>query len=165
MMYLLDANVLIRADADFYPLDQIPQFWEWLIKRGDSGEVKIPLEIHAEIAVGAGHLSRWVRENDVKTALLLNEKPDSTLVRHVLNAGFQRSRGAENRSGRLPCGLCAGRRRTGGRNREVSKPNKRFGARKLPDVCDDCNVKWTNDFEMYRMLNFNLQGRWLAPKG
>jgi len=131
MMYLLDANVLIRADADFYPLDRIPQFWEWLIKRGDSGEMKIPLEIHAEIAVGAGHLSRWVRENDVKTALLLNEKPDSTLVRHVLNAGFQRSRGAENRSGRLPCGLCAGRRRTGGRNEKSQ--NRTSGSE--PESC------------------------------
>jgi len=26
-VYLLDANVFIRADADYYPLDRIPGFW------------------------------------------------------------------------------------------------------------------------------------------
>jgi len=41
-MYLLDANVLIRADADFYPLDRLPQFWDWLIEKGASGSVKMP---------------------------------------------------------------------------------------------------------------------------
>ena len=53
-MYLLDANVLIRADADFYPLERIPQFWEWLIEMGNSDQVKLPLEIYQEIAAGAG---------------------------------------------------------------------------------------------------------------
>lgn len=52
-MYLLDANVLIRANADFYALDRIPQFWEWLIGKGGNGEIKIPVAIHDEIAVGS----------------------------------------------------------------------------------------------------------------
>ncbi len=43
--------------------------------------------------------------------------------------------------------------------REVSKPNRQFGNRKLPDVCDDCGVSWTTDFKMYEILNFNLIGR------
>lgn len=34
MLYLLDANVLIRAHSDYYPIDRIPQFWEWLIREG-----------------------------------------------------------------------------------------------------------------------------------
>ncbi len=27
-LYLVDANVLIRAHEDYYPLDRIPQFWD-----------------------------------------------------------------------------------------------------------------------------------------
>ena len=30
-LYLMDANVLIRAHADYYPLDRLPQFWAWLL--------------------------------------------------------------------------------------------------------------------------------------
>ena len=43
--------------------------------------------------------------------------------------------------------------------REVSKRTKRLGASKLPDACDDCGVSWTTDYEMYRLLDFNLNGR------
>jgi Domain of unknown function (DUF4411) len=43
-MHLLDANVLISANANFYPLDRIPQFWDWLIAMGGVGHVKIPVE-------------------------------------------------------------------------------------------------------------------------
>ena len=44
-MYLLDANALISANNDFYPLDRIPQFWEWLVEKGSSGDIRIPREI------------------------------------------------------------------------------------------------------------------------
>ncbi|MCY4508918.1 MAG: DUF4411 family protein [Acidobacteria bacterium] len=31
MLYLLDANVLIDAHRDYYPLGRVPEFWDWLI--------------------------------------------------------------------------------------------------------------------------------------
>ena len=43
--------------------------------------------------------------------------------------------------------------------REVSKPLRTRGNTKIPDACDRLGVKWTTDFEMYRLLNFNLKGR------
>ncbi len=88
-MYRLDANVLIRADADFYSLERFPQFWDWLIEKGNSGEVKIPLEIHREIAVGTGTLPDWLTEKAVKAALLLDEELDTALVQKVLDDGYQ----------------------------------------------------------------------------
>lgn len=32
MLCLLDANVLIGAHNDYYPIDRMPQFWEWLTR-------------------------------------------------------------------------------------------------------------------------------------
>ena len=52
MLYLLDANVLIRAHGDYYPIDRVPPFWNWLIAEGEAGHVKIPFEIYDEIAIG-----------------------------------------------------------------------------------------------------------------
>lgn len=30
-VYLIDANVLIRAHGDYYPIDRIKPFWDWLL--------------------------------------------------------------------------------------------------------------------------------------
>ena len=34
MLYLLDANVLIDANRDYYQIERVPEFWEWLISCG-----------------------------------------------------------------------------------------------------------------------------------
>ena len=52
MLYLFDANVLITANSSYYPIDQVPEFWNWLQHQGESGNVKIPLEIMEEIRAG-----------------------------------------------------------------------------------------------------------------
>ena len=52
MLYLLDANVLIDANRDYYPIERIPEFWEWLLSLSTSGQVKIPQETFEEIAEG-----------------------------------------------------------------------------------------------------------------
>ena len=166
MTYLLDANVLIRADADYYPLDRIPQFWDWLIEMGNGGEVKIPFEIHGEIAAGTDALADWIRESHVKTALLLDENVDPKLVREALDTGYHAQHPDFNDAEMQKIGkdvfLVAYALAEDGRTvvtREVSKRTKRFGSSKLPDVCEDCNVSWATDFDMYKFLDFNLVGR------
>ncbi|MEL6799852.1 MAG: DUF4411 family protein [Pseudomonadota bacterium] len=165
-MHLLDANVLIRADADFYPLDRIPQFWDWLAEQGANGNVKIPLEIYDEITAGNGALPDWVADNDVKAALLLDEEPDTVLVQHALDNGYQAQHANFNDGELIKIGrdafLVAYALAADGRvivTREVSRRTKRLGASKLPDACDDCGVSWTTDYEMYRLLDFNLKGK------
>ena len=49
VLYLLDANVLIDANRDYYPIERVPEFWDWLVEMGELGRVKIPLEIYEEI--------------------------------------------------------------------------------------------------------------------
>lgn len=31
MLHILDANILIDANRDYYPMDRVPEFWEWLL--------------------------------------------------------------------------------------------------------------------------------------
>lgn len=49
MLYLLDANVLIDANRDYYPLDRVPEFWEWLEHQGRAGAAAVCREISAEL--------------------------------------------------------------------------------------------------------------------
>ena len=34
VLYLLDANVLIDANRDYYPVARVPEFWDWLLEMG-----------------------------------------------------------------------------------------------------------------------------------
>ena len=165
-MFLIDANVLIYAAANFYALDRIPQFWDWLVDQGTQGNVKIPAEIHYEVARGSDDVAAWVKDSAVKAALLLDEEPDPALMRKCLRDGYQSDdprftdlelQNIGKDAFLVAYGMADERRVIV--TREVSKKSKRMGARKVPDACNDCGVRWTTDFEMYRMLNFNLSGR------
>ena len=37
MLYLLDSNVLIDANRDYYPIERVPEFWDWLVAMGELG--------------------------------------------------------------------------------------------------------------------------------
>ena len=85
MLYLLDANVLIRAHADYYGIDRVPQFWDWLLHHGAEGRIKIPLEIYDEMEDGGRPrpgdlLLPFLRRADVKRALILGEEVNPDLL-------------------------------------------------------------------------------------
>jgi hypothetical protein len=40
-LYLLDANVIIRAHEDYYPVDRIPKFWSWLLDMATVNVIKV----------------------------------------------------------------------------------------------------------------------------
>ncbi len=46
MLYLLDANTLIDAKRDYYPIDRVPEFWNWLVFHEKQGNIKIPVEVY-----------------------------------------------------------------------------------------------------------------------
>lgn len=62
MLYLIDSNVLIRAHEDYYPIDRIPPFWEWLKSEALSGNVKMPIEICNEVLNSSGALKEWISQ-------------------------------------------------------------------------------------------------------
>ena len=71
MLFLLDANVLITAHNDYYPVNRVPEFWDWLLHYAQEGHVKMPLEMFEEIKDGTGDpdkdlLFGWVKDQHVK---------------------------------------------------------------------------------------------------
>jgi len=91
VLYLFDANVLITANNSYYPIDQVPEYWEWLQFQGLGGNIKLPLEIIEEILAGKkgdDPLLAWVGDAENRQALLLNEVVDPDLVNTVVEAGY-----------------------------------------------------------------------------
>jgi hypothetical protein len=88
VLYLLDANVLITAHNSYYPIDRVPEFWGWLAHVCSEEQAKVPVELYEEIADGNDALADWAREDDNRTALLLEEAVDGELVSIVLEQGY-----------------------------------------------------------------------------
>jgi len=63
----MDANLLIDANRDYYPIDRVPEFWNWLEYMGNNGRVALVTEIYREIAKGSDDLSEWIKTPQMKS--------------------------------------------------------------------------------------------------
>ena len=160
MLYLLDANVLIRANADYYPLARLQPFWDWLIEIGISGAAKMPFEIYYEISSANGPLPDWINSQCVRKAILLKEKVNRKQFNLVINKGYAPDlTDAEfEEAGRDPFLITYAKMGTDRVvvTKEVSKKTKVRGRRKVPDACDIMGVPWMNDFQFYNELGFRV---------
>lgn len=161
LLYLLDANVLIDANRDYYPLDRVPQFWDWLATMGRLGRVKVPVEIYEEIVLPKPHkrdlLVDWLITN--KDTLVHPCQVVANIVAVVTDQSYAQDLTDDEveKIGRDPFLVAYAVGRTLDRcivTTEHSKPSRRRANRKLPDVCGDFNIRCIDTFRMTRELNF-----------
>lgn len=164
MLYLLDANVLIDANRDYYPLDRVPEFWGWLKFQGESDNIKVPLEVYEEITAGIDRLADHFKDPDTKAALLLDEDADITLVQRVIEIGYASDLTEDEieKIGRDPFLIAYGM--ADNLNRQIvttegSRPSKKRANRHIPDICNDLGINSCNTFKLLRDLDFKTQWR------
>lgn len=163
-MHLLDANVLITANASYYGLQRVPEFWEWLVHQGEKGALKLPLDIFEEITTGTDDLCQWLKSADHKDALVLDEEVDAKIVQRVLSDGYSPRLSDTDmvKLGRDPFLIAAALAAPATRivvTTEVSRPSALGANRKVPDVCKSLGVRCVNPFQMQAALNFKTGWR------
>jgi len=160
-LHLLDADVLIRAHEDYYPVDRIPQFWVWLLEMAEANATKMPLQIYNEIALSRGLLADWLRLPHVRNSLVLNETADLGRVQQVLAHGYapDLTDVEIEEIGQDPFLIAAalGRPDRVVVTREVSKPSATRAKRKIPDVCKAFGLVVITDYALYRKLSFSIR--------
>jgi hypothetical protein len=159
VIYLLDADTLIRADSTYYPLKRFPIFWQWLRHNGNAGNAKIPLEQYEEVIGGRGQLVDWLKEEDSRKALLFAEEADPVIVAKVTAEGYAADldEAEQEAVGRDPFLIAYGVVAANERcvvSFEVSAPSKTRANRKVPDVCVHFGVKCITLFELIEELDF-----------
>lgn len=167
MLYLLDANVLITASNAYYPIDQVPEFWEWLQYQAASGFVKIPLEIMEEIKAGRRDndpLLDWLQLDENADALQLEEGVDAALVQQVLAVAYAPDLTDDEieKVGRDPFLIAYALSNSADRcvvTTEVSRPSAQRQNRKLPDACQAVAVQCCGPFALNRNLGFRTDWR------
>jgi len=159
LLYLLDANVLIDANRDYYPIERIPEFWEWLINVGNNENVKIPIEILEELKEGNDNLAKWAKQKEVSSALLLNEEAKVSVVSSIINEAYAPDLTDDEvvKIGRDPFLVSYAIKDKSNRSivtTESSKPRRKRANRHVPDVCDSLGVMWCNSFDLLKDLDF-----------
>lgn len=166
MLYLLDANTLIDAKRDYYPIERIPEFWDWLIHHGLQASIKIPVEIYEEFSDtkdkdgNKDELAAWAEQIHVKEALLFEEEVEQDLVARVTYGGYVANPTDDElvKIGRDPFLLSYALRDLENRcivTTETSKPTRMGANRHIPDVCRDLGIQCINNFQMIKKLNFS----------
>lgn len=164
MLYLLDANVIIDAHRNYYPMGRVPEFWDWLEHQATLGLVRIPLEIFDEIDDGTDEVSEWACQARIREQFLLQEEPDPEIVRSVLSNGYapDLSDLEVEQLGRDPflIAYClADRDSRCIVTTEVSRPSKLRANRKVPDVALALGGTSCDTFALLRRLDFRTSWR------
>jgi hypothetical protein len=161
VLHLFDANVLITASNTYYPIDRIPEFWDWIDHQATNGRIKLPVEILDEVLVGSRKedpLLAWM--TDHKDVLRLKETADPTIVNKVVTEGYapDLTDVELEEIGRDPFLIAYALAEPGDRcvvTVEVSAPGKQRQNRRVPDVCSTFGVACLNPFQVYRSLGFS----------
>lgn len=160
MLYLLDANVLIDANRDYYPIGRVDEYWEWLVHQGEQGNVKIPIEIYEEFKGGKqDELAKWAKLANTEKALRIEEEVDIDLVRQVSDEGYAADLTdiEIEEIGRDPFLIAYALANSDDRivvSTETPRPKAQRQNRKVPDVCDQFGVKWVNAYQLGHVLDF-----------
>ncbi len=161
MLYLLDANVIITAKDNYYAIDQVPEFWDWLVHQGASGTIKMPRETFEEVSAGGDKedaFYNWRKDKATAAALLLEEEADPAKVARVVEQGYATDlTDAEILGMGADPFLVAYALDRADRTvvtTEASAPSKQRANRKLPDVCKQLGVRSISTFQMTRALAF-----------
>ena len=168
VLYLLDACVLIDANRDYYPIERVPEFWEWLLEMGKLDRIKIPQEFYEEVIFPRPQkdkkdpLVEWLKT--YKETLVLDEEAVVELVTRVTEQGYASNLTDEEvlKIGRDP--FLVAYALVDVENRSVvttehSSPKRRRANRKLPDVCDEFSVQCINTFSLIQELDFRTGWR------
>lgn len=160
MIYLLDANTLINANNQYYPLERVPEFWAWLLDQGDKEKIKIPIEISEEITNGNDSVAKWLKDKEHAEKLILDEGVEVVNLQKITEQGY-----GPNVTdielieiGRDPFLISAALKDINNRTvvtEEPSRPSCKRQNRRVPDVCNQFNVKWCNSFSLIQLLNFS----------
>jgi hypothetical protein len=161
VLHLFDANVLITASNMYYPLDGVPEFWDWIDHQATNGRIKLPVEVLDEVLAGSKKedpLLDWMTAH--KDVLRLEEKVDPSLVNKVVTEGYAPDLTDDEiiEIGQDPFLIAYALVKTAERcvvTVEVSSPSKRRQNRKIPDVCSGFGVNCQNPFQVYRSLGFS----------
>jgi Domain of unknown function (DUF4411) len=159
-LYLPDANVLIRANADYYPSNASSRSGTGCSRRQSLATLRCPAKSTTRSPVHPTYWAQWLRHPDVRQAIVLAETTYHGHLQRVISRAYAPDLKDDEvetigRDPFLVAAAMAGPDRVVV-TREVSSPRKQRANRKVPDVCATMGVSCITDFELWRALDFRI---------
>ena len=170
MSYLLDTNTFITAKKKFYAYDIVPTFWQTLLEKFHAGTVKIIDAVEEELLVGDDDLADWIKKNiqkgkDVNSCpFVIPSKNDVEVITNyqtMANKIFNNQQySPPNKqkffSGADPWLVASAEIYNGTVVTFEEMPGANSKKIKIPDVCQQMNVRCMDLYEMMRAVKFKI---------
>ncbi len=160
LRYWLDTDVLIQSKNEHYAFDIAPGFWDSLKTGVDQGVVVTPRRVLDELKKGNDDLAEWMKSMDKLGLCIEGNAAVQGMVREIgdyVEAHYKDpAEKARFLKGADPW-LVAHAKVDGGIvvTREKLVPDDAKPV-KIPNICQDFDVSYTDQFSMMRTLGITL---------
>lgn len=156
--YCLDSNVLIQAWQKYYSPKYCPTYWEILDELGYQSKIFIPKMVYEEIIKTDDDLSHWLKTSRIEVKPMTNAV--ITCLKLIYSNNPNHKFLVDNKKGRSLADPWVIAHAMNEKATVVTKEEKITALNKkrikIPNVCENLNIRWINDFEMVSELGIRF---------
>jgi len=158
-IYCLDANFFIEGWNKYYSPNFCSNYWDIIKNLGENGTVFVPYEVKKEIDKKDDSLKEWFA--DKKFLVKQIDANVQNCLRQLYSKNESHKYLANNIKGRsladpwVVAHAMAEKAIVVTKEFPSSSPDQRRV--KIPDVCENMDIEWINDFEFIRRLNIRFK--------
>jgi predicted nuclease of predicted toxin-antitoxin system len=156
--YCLDANVLIQAWQKYYSPKICPSYWDILDLLGEAEKIFLPEEVYKEITRTEDELSQWLKSSNIPIRKI--DENVTKCLKDIYSANPIHKFLVDNTKARsladpwvIAHAINEGAVVVTKEEKVTARNSKRI---KIPNVCDNMNIEWMNDFQMVAELNIKF---------
>ncbi len=152
MLYLLDADSLIRAKRAHYGFDFCPAWWDWLVSAHAAGKAGSVERVKDELLDGNDELRDWARERRGGFFRPVGEETIVALRRVAAWIAEQEYTAQAVHAFTQVADYFLVGEALAGKHLVVTHEVRSTSTRKIkiPDVCEGLGIDWLTPFEMLR---------------
>jgi predicted nucleic acid-binding protein len=157
--YCLDANVLIQSWQKYYSPKICPDYWDLLDSLGINEIIFIPEMVYEEIIRTDDDLSKWLKKSKIPVKMI--DEQVAKCLKEIYSADPNHKYLVDNTKSRSladPWVIAHALKEEAivvTKEEKVTALNsKRI---KIPNVCENMNIIWMNDFQMIEELEIKFK--------
>lgn len=157
--YCLDANVLIQAWQKYYSPKFFPDYWKMLNYFGNIGKIFISEMVYDEIVRTEDDLAEWLKKSKIKVVKI--DEPVTRCLQAIYAKNPLHINLVDNTKARSLADPWVIAHAMNEKATIVTKEEKVTALNstkvKIPNVCENMNVRCINDFQFIEELNLQFE--------
>lgn len=157
-IYCLDANVLIQAWQKYYSPNLCPSYWDSLDILGVENKIFMPEVVYEEIVRTEDELSKWLKSSHIPIRKI--DENVTRCLQAIYSTNAIHKFLVDNTKARSLADPWVIAHAINERAIVVTKEEKVTALNskkiKIPNVCENMNVSWINDFQMIAELGIRF---------